>query len=353
VVALVSLLAASHVTAQPTTGLAPIAEIAPRADTVRILRRSSGETLVLVNVDAEKRLSLFELTNSAAKKIAETESLGHVWGAALYGKGSEERIVVVYGLGRGDLHPPLRIVGYPLSLANSEEIKTFTTDRAQSNTLKSVRDKILITWFTSKYETETGWLTKANGTWDYQKALNVRMGTNSDSDGERIVIARPYGDKQGDDGDVLLYRDGKEPRTLPSYRGASSLAFLPNQPAQPSAPIFIGDGWHSNYGQVAQGRLSLLRPIPGTSRYALDYLLRIPKSYAVNKIVPISLKQVFLVADNQLLRADEDTEWRLTPLYTQTKTDSVFDSEITTDKKGETFAVIGDGAVTAYQVRTH
>ena len=331
-----------------------IAKIAENADSVIVLNPGADEPLILLGSDAEKKISLFRYANQRAEKIAESPSLGHVWGATLYGSGNNAKIVVAHGLGRGDLTPPLRIVSYPLSLLKSSPVKTFQTERAQANSFKLIEDKILITHFISKYESETGYLTPGKGDeWNYEKTLAVRMGTSSDAFKDTIVIGRMYGDTQTQDGDLLLKQGSAEPITLPSYRGVSSLALIPNQTK--NAPLIaIGDGWHSNYGQVAQARFSILSPILGTGRYGLDLIHIFKNAYAVNRIFALSMtmtEPLLLVTDKELILARPGKTWNFNSLYVQKKTDSVFDVSLIKSEKESFEILVNDGMVSHYKGR--
>ena len=340
--------------AQPGPRLQLVTELSPHSATARVLAAADGARYILVADETAGTMALFHFAGGELKRTAETKSRGHVWGATLIGNGDTLRIVVAYGMGRGNLNPPLEIYAYPAALDKSEKVWTFNTPRAQATVLKAIGSRVLVTFFSSKYDTEAGWLSLTKDhLWKYTKEVSVRMGSNSDSNGELIALGRPYGDEQGSDGDVILYRKGQAPRTLPSYRGVSALTLLPvAKNEQPS--IAIGDGWHANYGKFAQARLSILRPVPQSDRYALDLVQTIENSWAVNRIIPVSKPsdaRLFLVTNNRLMEAVPGKDWQVTSLYQQTDQNSVFDCDLLPAADGSEYAVISDGKVSLYKVR--
>ncbi len=337
--------------AQPAAELHPVATLAEEADTARVLNEGAVEPLILISSDAQKKLQLFSFKNGAATKVAEGTSLGHIWAATLFGSGKDAQVLVAYGLGRGDLNAPLRLVSYSMSLANETTIYTFPTERSQMNYLKADEGHVTAAYFVSKYETETGRLTPvSSNNWRYEKAQSVRMGTSVAASGDLLMIGRMYGDVQGQDGDLLLKKGKDGLRTLPSYRGVSSLSFYRGN--GPAAQLLIGDGWHSNYGQLAQGRLSLLTPISGTDRYSLDLLHIFPGSYAVNRISPSGTAPadpVILATNNHLITALPGASWTFKDLYTQQNTNAVFDAQFVAKSGATIFVLISDGKISLYK----
>lgn len=335
------------------SALTKVSELAAGADTIRVLNPGAAEPLLLLSQDAEKKLLLFKVAKGAAVKVAESASIGHVWEATLLGDQKSGSIIVGYGLGRGDLNAPLRIVSYPLTLDAPTELKIFPTERAQVNSMNVVGNDVVLTYFTAKYDTETGRLFKdSSGNWQYEKTVGMRMGTSSDAHGEQIVIGRMYGDKQLQDGDLMLKVKGQEVIKLPSYRGVSSVAFYPV--AKDGRPeILVGDGWHSNYGQLAEARLSRLIPVNGSARYALDLIHTFTDSYAVNRIMPTAPAAdapVMVMTNNHLYLATPGNEWKFSDLYTQKVTDKVFDVQYVGQNGSDLFVLVSDGSAVLYKV---
>lgn len=76
---LAAFLSPSALVAQNSPALFSVSQLAPSADTVRVLNPGAAEPLVLVSQDAEKKLLLFKVSKGSATKVGETNSLGHVW----------------------------------------------------------------------------------------------------------------------------------------------------------------------------------------------------------------------------------------------------------------------------------
>jgi hypothetical protein len=70
-----------------------------------------------------------------------------------------------------------------------------------------------------------------------------------------LLVGRVYGDIPGSNGEIFILNAKGEKIILPSIRGmrAMKVANLDNIPGD---EIYIGDGWHKNYGKLAQPFLS-------------------------------------------------------------------------------------------------
>lgn len=259
---------------------------------------------------------------------------------------------MAYGLGRGELNAPLRVVEYPLTLDAPTEVRTFPTERSQMNFMKAAGNQVTVTFFSSKYETETGKLIReADRKWRYEKTLGIRMGTSTDIYKDALLLGRMYGDSQPQDGDLLVKQGKNDLAKQPSYRGVSTAVFYPSSPDGAPA-ILMGDGWHSNYGQVAEARLSMLLPVPGTQRYALDLLHVFEGSYAVTRIFPTASDRaapVLLTTNNHLYLGKPGDNWRFTELYTQKNADKVFEVQYLGSIAGELYLVVNDDGVILYK----
>ncbi|MFN9944510.1 MAG: hypothetical protein ACK56I_34085, partial [bacterium] len=198
---------------------------------------------------------------------ASTTVQGNVWQVTA----SPTQYVVATGMGRAALDAPIRVLSFTKDLKSSREVFSLSSERAEVPFLKWLNakgapSKVAIAFFESKYITKIGLLEPTENTaWRFEEVSSLRMGTAVDVHGSYMVVGRPYGDIQGQDGDLVLLKDGAR-ELLPSYRGVRAVRLV-GDPDDPS--IFIGDGWHQNYGQLAQGRVSLLRKDTKTGKYAL------------------------------------------------------------------------------------
>jgi len=176
-------------------------------------------------------------------KLHKKESVpaqGFMWASVSH----EENIFIGYGYSREFPTNPLIIMKYDLSLKNPEIVYTSNTTRSQITTLKSTSKGVLLTYFTSKYDTKTLVLETM------EIVDQRRMGMYTDYH-EGLLVGRPYGNDIGIDGDVT-YNNAH----IPSFRGVNALTFIDiNNDGEKE--IIIADGWHQNYGQLAEPRLSI------------------------------------------------------------------------------------------------
>lgn len=172
----------------------------------------------------------------------------------------------------------------------------------------------------------------------------MRLGDAVDVYGDSVVIGRPYGDVQGQDGDLFLIEKGKE-TLLPSYRGVRAVALF----GEPLAPkIAVGDGWHQNYGQLAQGRLSLLMKDGVTNRYSLTLIDRDSKQYGFSKIVPLvknGKQHLAALGNKTLVVYGPDPEWSKVDVYTRASEERPFDFVVATTSGSEVEFLVVDGGI--------
>lgn len=70
-----------------------------------------------------------------------------------------------------------------------------------------------------------------------------------------MVVGRPYGDSLGLAGDAYILAEKIE--LLPSFRGVKTVR-IADLDGDGKNEIFMGDGWHQDYGKIARGRISML-----------------------------------------------------------------------------------------------
>jgi hypothetical protein len=127
---------------------------------------------------------------------------------------------------------------------------------------------------------------------------SARLGTQYDVAGERIVQGRPYGDAQGVDGDVTLV--GSSAR-LPSFRGVSEVRFA-QLDDDAELEILVGDGWHQDFGRIAEPRVSMIDEREGG--FVHETLATLRPQHSVSTVRPFELdgKRYVFAAGNS--RAD-------------------------------------------------
>lgn len=256
------------------------------------------------------------------------------------------------GMGRNDLSVPIQIWLLPKSGATPRVIFEAQSERSQVAYLAAVGSKIWLTYFDAKYSTKTGYLTpKPAAMWEFTEVATLRLGDAVDVFGETmesIAIGRPYGDQQGEDGDLLLFENGIR-TLLPSYRGVRSVLFLPKLP---KTTIVIGDGWHQNYGAVAQGRLSLLTKDNDTGRFALQLIDRDKQQYGFSKLIDLTIggeQYVAALGNRELvvygpIGEKQGGEWKKRAIFTRESEDATFDVAIIESSNTKaTFVVANQG----------
>lgn len=134
-------------------------------------------------------------------------------------------------------------------------------------------DEIIASFFESKYMVETVVLSEKSGNWFPETSYIERMATAHDigylTDGKPVhVVGRVYGDSIGETGDAYIL-EGNERIDLDIYRGIRSAVRLGDGNNDGINEIYIGDGWHQNYGKMARARLAVITPEGGDYNYSL------------------------------------------------------------------------------------
>lgn len=225
---------------------------------------SAGERIFGYD-SALKSLRIFSPRGSTLEEVASLPMAGTVTDVAVIPNG----YVVATGMGRENPAASARVEAITGANSTRQVIFERSGERNQINSVIWRDGKLWISFFTSKYITTIGYLIPTtDGPWTFHESASIRMGDSLDVVGELAFVGRSYGDMQGQDGDLVLLR-GSERTLLPSYRGVRSVRVIGDAS---NHKIFIGDGWHMNYGQLAQARLSVLSKRKEDSRYSLQII---------------------------------------------------------------------------------
>ncbi len=123
------------------------------------------------------------------------------------------------------------------------------------------KNEIIASYYESKYMVETILISFISGKVKSRAFLTERMSTAFDVgklDGRNMLfVGRVYGDSIGDEGDAYIL-DGKVKTGLSVKRGVKSAIKVGDGDNDGKNEIFVGDGWHQNYGKIARGRLAVI-----------------------------------------------------------------------------------------------
>jgi hypothetical protein len=253
------------------------------------------------------------------------------------------------GVTRGDPATPIRVHVLDQDQKSDRVTYEYSGERNQVSGLLWNQSRLWINFFESKYFTKIGYLTPkttAGVPWEFTEVTRLRMGDSFDCLGDTLVVGRSYGDQQGEDGDLILFRNGVR-ELLPSYRGVRAVKLFGdvNNPS-----IVVADGWHSNYGQVAQARVSLLRKRQGERRYALEIIDRDVANYSFSRLFvfdSMGRRHIAAVGNKNIIVYSESAEgeWKKEVIHTQVTAGTLMDATtLRIDNKGALF-VVSDGGL--------
>ena len=95
-----------------------------------------------------------------------------------------------------------------------------------------------------------------------------------------VFVGRVYGDKPKSHGDLRIMSQGRAKQNLNSFRGVRALAFQ-DLNADSHKDLILSDGWHFQYGSMAQARLTVLLGPDFSTRY---HIAHFPQDYTINRI---------------------------------------------------------------------
>ncbi len=166
---------------------------------------------------------------------------------------------------------------------------------------------LLLAYFDSKYGVTRVHATKTAAGWTTSDPLSIRMATSwavGELDGHpAVVVGRLYGEAKGADGDAFVLAPDGTRKVVPTTRGVQSLAIA-------GGDLFIGDGWHQNYAQNAQGLLTWIHG--GHAELIEDT----PGQYTISQIIAADVdgdgKPEIITRGNSYVRVFKRTgdKWR-------------------------------------------
>ena len=257
---------------------------------------------------------------------------------------------VATGIGRDDLSAPIRVMVFVGADPKGTVVFERSGERSQVNAILWRDGKLWLNFFTTKYITTIGYLTPTpSGKWSFTETASIRMGDSLDVVGDLAIVGRSYGDVQGQDGDLLLFNGG-ERTLLPSYRGVRSVRVVGDTA---NHRIFIGDGWHMNYGQLAQGRLSVVSKRANDSRYALQILDYDSTTTDFRRLIPFhSAGRDYIAAlgSSSVLIYDQQGAIPKRVLYQQSSQATLMDLAVIQVSTDKALVVIADQGLRAFEL---
>jgi hypothetical protein len=138
----------------------------------------------------------------------------------------------------------------------------------------------------------------------------------------------------------VLAPDGSRKR-IPSTRGLRSVALIDSD-GDGKLELFMGDGWHQNYGQFAHGLLTMAKP-DGSSGFKTELVEDTPGQYEIMKTLPATIdgKRVLVTNGSHYVRVfwRDGTAWKGLTIAGASRDVAVGDLD---GKAGDEILIAGD-----------
>lgn len=224
------------------------------SDGLFLIENNSKLNQVLLSSEKNSKVDLIEYDGKSKTVVASLATTQKLHQAIKI----KNKIILAFGSSLTKQSEIIRIVETDLNLKNKKELWTKDTGRNQISLLKNMGDSFYLNYFTDTYNNELLKFTTIDKKWENKSIYKKRMSINIDllNDSE-LLVGRPYGDAIGENGNAYLVKNGKE-EILDTLRGASAVQFLDidNDKIQ---ELLIADGWHQDYGKIAEARLTLFK----------------------------------------------------------------------------------------------
>ncbi len=252
-------------------------------DSVYTVRAGNPDSSPQEKIAAGKdsTLYIYKIENGIAEEVYKTRFNSNVM-LIRFGNidGDEfDEVIVATGKRRyADAEASVHIIDNISGKFTKSTIYSLKSPRPQPTYLNTVdinsngTNEIIFSCFNSKYNIETIALERTETGWKINRYPVERMAMARDAgvlDGSGknvMVVGRIYGDSLGLPGDMYIFSDEK--KVLPSYRGVRSVK-IGDANNDGTNEIYVGDGWHYDYGKVARGRISFVKCDETKCEYSL------------------------------------------------------------------------------------
>lgn len=281
-------------------GKAPAAAPGARTDLTKAIGSASRAAIADLDGDGDREIvvvdsQLVRVLDAAGREVASARVPGGILTLIAADLDGDRRAEIYAGWGQTRDHTSAaaRVTSYRLDggALVEELVLAPETTRPEIVAVVPMHDTkgLFVGYFDSKYTVTSMVLTKGAQGWAGTQVASLRTATTyarGDVDGDGtpdLVVGRVYGDEQGADGDAFVLAPDGSRKPIPSTRGLRSLA-LADGDGDGTLDVFMGDGWHQNYGKHARGLLSWSRSRGGA--FETEVIEDTRDQYEIMRIVP-------------------------------------------------------------------
>ncbi len=299
--------------AQPQLPLPSLPSPLPGKRTDLTAAIGSAQRAAIGDFDGDKKREIvvadaktLRVIDAAGKEIASAPVSGgiHVLVAADIDGDGKAEILAGWGQSREYMSAKARITLHRLTGTQlvEEVLAEPETSRAEVVAIVPLgQQELLVGYYDAKYTVTSAYARKKGKAWELETIASIRMATSyarGDVTGDGkpdLVVGRMYGDDKGIDGDAFVLAPDGSRTKLPTTRGLRSLAIAGND-------IYVGDGWHQNYGQHARGLLTRIHH--DKDGFHAELVENTPGQYAIERILPATIggKQVIIALGSHYVR---------------------------------------------------
>lgn len=273
----------------------------------------NGDRKREIAVVDSKQLRVLDAAGHELASVAIASGIHVLVAADIDGDGKAE-IVAGWGQTRDYRDAKARITVHRLQGKQlvEEEVAAPQTSRAEVVAIVPIEKRtMLVAYYDSKFMVTSAIARRSAQGWQLDKIASIRMATtyargDIDADGKPdLVVGRIYGDDKGLDGDAFVLAPDGSRAQLPTTRGLRSLAII-------GGDVYLGDGWHQNYGE--HGRALLTHVRRDKDGFHAELVEDLAGQYAVERILPATIdgKQMIVAVGSHSVRVftRDGDRWR-------------------------------------------
>lgn len=234
-------------------------------------------------IGRDSTLYIYDIKNNTADVLFTTPYLDNIQKLQIGDADNDENNELIIATGAGyaeNSSVRIHIADYNDNGWNTKEIYSLPSSRSETNYLDIVDidddgfNEVIASYYESKYMVETVVISNDGDQWKDKIIDETVMATSHEvavlpnAEHAVMVVGRVYGDSSAGIGDAYIMNGSKKIELSNVFRGVRALA-VGDGDNDGKNEIYVGDGWHVNYGKLARPRIAAINYSDNSFQYDL------------------------------------------------------------------------------------